>query len=211
VNFLAHSLLAERAAADQQYDPDHPDTRMLIAGGFLGDFLKGPVPDTLPAALGQGVRLHRRIDAYSNTHSAIRRSSNRFPASLRRLAPALIDVIADHLLATQWSAHHHLTLDEFAHQTYEHIAASEAHLPERGQEFYRWMVGNDLLSSYLGWEATSRGMRSVTRRLRRQELDQEIASAVPPLLEALQEDFHEYFPDIQRHAVDWLSAERRSS
>lgn len=208
MNFLAHCLLAQRAAT--VLDRSAEETRMLIAGGFIGDFLKGPVSADLPAALGLGVRLHRRIDAYSNQHEAIRRSCNRFPEALRRLAPPLVDVVADHLLANAWADHHQQPLSTFASETYTHIAASEAHLPPRGQEFFTWMVGNDLLTSYLRWDAVERGMRSVTRRLRRQDLDDQLLRDVPQLLQDLEQDFQRYFPALEAHAIDWLSAERQN-
>jgi len=208
VNFLAHCLLAEQAATRLNLPADA--TRMLIAGGFIGDFLKGPVSESLPAALGVGVRLHRRIDAYSNQNDAIRRSCNRFPAVLRRLAPPLVDVVADHLLAHAWHDHHEQPLNAFAQQTYQHIGASDAHLPVRGQEFFQWMVDNDLLTSYLEWASVERGMRSVTRRLRRQDLDEHLSRDVPGLINDLQQDFDVYFPEIQQHAIEWLSAEQQS-
>ncbi len=184
---------------------------MLVAGGFLGDFLKGPVPEHLPPALARGVRLHRRVDAYSNANAAIRRSCGRFPASLRRLAPALVDVLADHVLAGRWAHYHGAPLEEFSQLTYTQIAASEPHLGADGRRFFSWMQDTNLLKSYETWESTSRGMRSVTRRLKRQELNTEIERTVPALLPALAEDFEEYFPEVLAHAHEWLSAARRSS
>jgi len=211
VNFLAHCLIAEQAAAALPDGSDQHDTAMLVAGGFLGDFLKGPVPTHLPRALEQGVRLHRRIDAFSNSNAAIRRSCNRFPQSLRRLAPPLVDIVADHLLARQWQQHHHLPLNEFSRQTYLQIDASAAHLPPHGIEFLQWMQNHDLLASYHSWETTCRGMRSVTRRLQRTELNREIETCLPGLLQDLAEDFDDYFPQLLAHATDWVSAAQQHS
>lgn len=210
MNFLAHCLIAEQAAAASAENMDPPDVSMLVAGGFLGDFLKGPVPTHLPSALEQGVRLHRRIDAFSNSNDAIRRSCNRFPQSLRRLAPPLVDVIADHLLANQWQHYHPLPLTVFSQQTYQQIDASAAHLPAHGVEFLEWMRTHDLLANYRNWEATCRGMRSVTRRLRRTDLDSEIEQQLPELLDLLAEDFDDYFPQLLEHATGWLNAARQS-
>ena len=209
MNFLAHCLIAERAADHLAYRADDRD--MLIAGGFIGDFLKGPVSDALPAPLIVGVRLHRRIDAYSNQHEAIRRSCNRFPDALRRLAPPLVDVIADHLLATAWPHHHHQSLTDFSAETYRCIHGCADYLPESGREFFAWMVENYLLASYRHWESAQRGMRSVTRRLRRGELNDQLADRLPALVDELQQDFDDYFPDLQDHANSWLSAATQSS
>ena len=113
VNFLAHSLIPALAA-----EPGHPD---LIAGGFMGDFIKGPVPENLPDTLAEGVRLHRRIDAYSNAQPKIRASCARFPTELRRFAPIFVDVIADHLLATRWVQFCNVPLSDFTSGVYQAI------------------------------------------------------------------------------------------
>ena len=108
MNFLAHCLIGEIAA--EKREPG------LIVGGFLGDFIKGPVPDELPSSLATGVRLHRRIDAYSNQHPIIRVSCRRFPQDLRRLAPIFVDIIADHILARHWVSFHEKSIEQFAHR-----------------------------------------------------------------------------------------------
>ncbi len=205
MNFLAHCLIAARAGALQ---PAPEAIGGLVAGGFLGDFLKGPVAASLPADLAAGVRLHRRIDAYSNGHEVIRRSCNRFPAQLRRLAPVFVDIIADHVLATEWGRHHDVPLPAFTHETYAHIAAIEGELPPHGQRFFRYMADTDLLARYESWEVAHEALRSITRRLDRQSLDPLLEEHVPGLLEALREDFSSYFPDLCAHARDWLSAAR---
>ena len=201
MNFLAHCLIAAKAS-----DAHGVDAQALVAGGFLGDFVKGPVPDTLPVPLALGVRLHRRIDAYSNVHPGIRQSCARFPAELRRIAPVLVDVIADHLLATEWARHHETDLKSFTRRTYRQIAASEDALPDNGRRFFHFMRENDLLAGYEHWPVASRSLRSLTRRLRREALDPLMDRVVPELLDGLREDFREYFPDMTTHARDWIEA-----
>lgn len=197
MNFLAHCLIPDRAI-----DPTHPD---LIAGGFLGDFVKGPVPDSLPPALADGVRLHRRIDAYSNQHPLIRRSCERFPAELRRFAPIFVDVVADHLLARHWLRYHPRPLPAFTASAYAAIEAHLQHLPPAGQRFFDYVQERDLLAEYRDTDAMQRGLRSITRRLDRQALDAAVAQAVARNLAGLERDFLDYFPDLVRHASAWLT------
>ncbi|MEQ8860652.1 MAG: ACP phosphodiesterase [Pseudomonadales bacterium] len=197
MNFLAHCLIPDRAV-----EVTHPD---LIAGGFLGDFVKGPVPDSLPAALAEGVRLHRRIDAYSNQHPLIRRSCDRFPPELRRFAPIFVDVVADHLLARHWQRFHPQALPEFSARAYLAIATHSDRLPPAGLRFFDWMQERDLLTAYRDAEAMHGGLRSITRRLRRENLDDSVQEAVARALPGLEADFLDYFPDLVRHASAWLA------
>ncbi len=196
MNFLAHCLIPDLAL-----DETRPD---LIAGGFLGDFVKGPVPDSLPADLAEGVRLHRRIDAYSNQHPLIRRSCDRFPAPLRRFAPIFVDVVADHLLARHWLRFHPRPLAEFTARTYAAIASHADRLPPAGQRFFEYMQERDLLAAYRQREAMLGALRSITRRLGRQSLDDSVEEAVAGNLPGLEADFLDYFPDLVGHAAGWL-------
>ena len=198
MNFLAHSLIPELAS-----DPSHPD---LIAGGFLGDFLKGPVPEALPPVLAAGVRLHRRIDAYSNEAAGVRASCARFPADLRRFAPVFVDVIADHLLALQWSRFSAVPLPAFTARVYDAIQAHTELLPDHGRRFFDYMASEDLLAAYADTEVMLRSLRSVTRRLRRESLDASLAVTVDREIAGLEADFLNYFPDLVDHARNWLAA-----
>ena len=206
MNFLAHCLIGSQAAggADQAAQPS---PSALLAGGFLGDFIKGRVPENMPWDLALGVRLHRRIDAYSNTHPDIRVSSERFPPQLRRLAPIFVDILCDHLLTRRWAEYHHEDLERFTDTVYAEVAALDAWLPDSGQRFLSYAREKDLLARYGDWTVTENAMRSITRRLGRTELNPLIDEAVPPLLDGLETDFQRYFPDILAHARTWTAAE----
>jgi acyl carrier protein phosphodiesterase len=196
VNFLAHCLIGASAA-----DAEIPE---LIVGGFLGDFIKGRVPDQLPAELALGVRLHRRIDAYSNQHPGIRASCERFGPQLRRMAPIFVDIIADHCLARQWPEFSDETIHAFTRRTYGHIAAHSDWIPESGSRFFRYMSEEDLLARYLQADVMHQGLRSITRRMDREHLNPELQATAVAQLEGLEEDFLGYFPDMLRHAREWV-------
>lgn len=197
MNFLAHFLIPDRAV-----QRPHPD---LLAGGFLGDFLKGPVPEDLPAALADGVRLHRRIDAVSNRHPAVRRSCARFPPALRRFAPVFVDVVADHLLARSWHRFHPAPLPAFTARAYAATTPHLARLPESGRRFFRFMAEEDLLARYREPEPMHRGIGSVMRRLKRPEATTAAIAVVDAHMAALEDDFHDYLPDLITDAAGWLA------
>jgi acyl carrier protein phosphodiesterase len=204
MNFLAHCLIGAQATSQlpagraTAIDPD------LVAGGFLGDFIKGRVPESMPAGLARGVRLHRRVDAYSNQQPSIRRSCDRFPAQLRRLAPVFVDIIADHLLSRNWSSYHDLPITAFTADTYELIAGYDDWLSGSARRFFTYMRDTDLLAAYADWDVTLRALYSITRRLNQETLNGQLESAVSAIIDDLAGDFSEYFPDIVDHAQRWL-------
>jgi len=197
MNFLAHCVIPDRAVPDA-----HPD---LLAGGFVGDFIKGPMPGHLPDVLAAGVRLHRRIDAYSNQHPIIRRSCARFPLTLRRFAPIFVDVVADHLLARRWKQFHPTSLPAFTARAYDAVRPHVSRLPPAGRQFFDYATEQDLLARYRETETMHRGLRSVTRRLGRPSIDGPATQAVDSCLAGLEEDFLDYFPDLVNHAAQWLA------
>jgi acyl carrier protein phosphodiesterase len=199
VNFLAHCLLAARAA-------DHHDDE-LVAGGILGDFWKGKVPELWTTGLQTGVRLHRRIDAVSNRHAGIRRSCERFPSSLRRYAPILVDIHADLVLADRWSAHCTLPLQVFADACYSSTSTLHAvpgGVSEDTLRFVRYLRERDLLNLYGTWEGVGLCIRGIARRLNDGGFADSALEACQDLHGSLAEDFDGYFPDLLNEARQFV-------
>ncbi len=206
MNFLAHCLIAEKSVLEEESLLENDRDGHLIVGGLIGDFIKGPIPATWPASLQAGVSLHRRIDAYSNSEPAIKRCCRRFPAELRRLAPVFVDIIADHCLALDWRTHHRQPLADFSARCYS-LAAAQAHwLDDDAQRGLNWIIEEDALHSYRHPEAMERGLRSITRRLGHQHLNDALLKFVHVEWLDLKADFQSYFPPLVEHGRQWVRA-----
>ena len=188
MNFLAHCLLAWPGQG-------------WIAGGVLGDFVKGGVPESWPPELRAGIRLHRRIDAFSNRLADMKPSIARFDAELRRAAPVLLDVVADHCLALTWPRYAGVGLTDFSAEVYTALRRFDAHVPDRGRPFIERMIDTDLLARYADPAVRDRALRYVLNRLRLTHLDSVLASLLDARLPAFVEDFHSYFPKLQAFAT----------
>ena len=75
MNFLVHCALALKS---RRWPQGHTIRQGLLAT-YFADFGKGPIDKSLPLDLQTGIRLHRRIDAFSNQHQAIRDRCATFP------------------------------------------------------------------------------------------------------------------------------------
>lgn len=188
MNFLAHCLLASPGQG-------------WIAGGVLGDFVKGRVPASLPAELCAGVRLHRRIDAFTNRLAEMKPSIARFGAELRRAAPVLLDIVADHCLALTWRRYAGVPLDGFAAEVYTALRRFHAHVPDKGRPFVARMIDTNLLARYAEPTVRDRALQYVLDRLRLSHLSLQLASLLDARLPAFVEDFHAYFPKLQAFAA----------
>ena len=191
MNFLAHCALGARSDA-------------LLVGGFLGDFVKGPVPETLPQAVQDGIRLHRRIDAYSATEPHIRASIARLPAALRRFTPPFVDLLADHLLALDFAAQHGEPLRTFSARVYRAIGAHRAWLRPEAAHFFDMMQDTDLFERYRDFASVERAFARLMKRLRREDATRPIVAQASACYDDLARDFAIYYPNLKRHADAWL-------
>lgn len=189
MNFLAHCLLA------------HPGDG-FVAGGVFGDFVKGSIPESLPCELRAGVRLHRRIDSFSNRMPAMRESAKRFPPTLRRAAPVLLDILADHCLALAWSRYGIGELREFTTRVYAAVGRYCDWMPAPGRVFVQHMIETDLLARYADRALVHGAMERVLDRLKLRHLRRELGGVFEQQLAAFARDFDDYYPRLDEFATE---------
>lgn len=184
MNHLAHLLLSE---AD-------PQARI---GNLLGDFVHGAIDDQAwPPAVVRGIKLHRRIDSYTDAHPLIRYSRARLQPPYRRYAPILLDVLHDHFLARHWPHYADESLAEFARHRYREFAQHQAWMPPRLRLYTERLRTHDGLSAYADLAGVERALQALARRLRRAN---PLAEALPELerhYAVLEADFAAFFPQL---------------
>jgi len=202
VNFLAHCALSVAG-------PGTSENPQYLVGGFLGDFVKGTVPCQLSSDVQTGIRLHRRIDAFSAVQDDIKVSVARLPATARRLAPVFIDLVADHFLARHFEVVHGEPLADFTSRTYAILGEHETHFPIYASRFFRFMRDHDLLGRDVDIEPIERAFRRIAERLRRAEAVMESMAALRAGYHDFEDDFLRYYPSLQAHAGNWLAGDRQ--
>lgn len=198
MNFLAHCALGGV----------HPH---YLVGSFLGDFIKGPVPTDLPQRIQAGVRLHRRIDAFSAVQPDIKASVLRLPSTLRRVAPVFIDLVADHFLARHFEAVHDEPLATFTLRTYATLADHLAHFPPTALRFFHFMCDHDLLSRYVSLDPIEHAFLRISERLGQTGIVSESMAALRADYHEFEQDFLHYYPALREHAEQWLLDERSAA
>lgn len=208
MNFLAHCLLGHlpRGAAQVSACQANGWRDGFLAGAIFGDFVKGRIPDSLPPELSAGIRLHRRIDSYSNGLAEMKASVRRFPPTLRRPAPVLLDLVADHCLALAWRQHAGAVgvaaeLPAFAGRVRAALERMDEWAPPAAQRFVRHLVETELLSRYAEPEVTHRAMAHVLERLGFHDRIDQLADVLDGDLPGFREDFERYFPLLGRFAA----------
>lgn len=181
-----------------------------MAGGFLGDFIKGRLSGKLPVGLEQGVSLHRAIDAFTDQHAIVRQSQRRFDRKFRRYSAIICDIAFDHILASNWRQYTDIPLDLFCQEAYRTVIDAEEYLPVAALASIRRMQISGALESYGDEKFVDLALKSISKRLSREN---PLAAGFDQFLKnkpGLQRDFEEFMPVLTKFVRVWINKERLS-
>lgn len=184
MNYLAHLHLGGPQPSD-------------MLGSLYGDFVKGPLNGQWPTNIEAGIRLHRQIDAYTDSHPLVLQAKQRFPSERRRYAGILIDLFFDHCLAMHWNEYADEPLSIFTARAYQALQDEETKLPGKLALIAPRMAAQDWLSSYRNFSVMEQVVTAMSRRLSRPEGLAGGALELERLYEPLQRDFHDFYPLLQ--------------
>ncbi|KUM39941.1 acyl carrier protein phosphodiesterase [Pseudomonas sp. EpS/L25] len=193
MNYLAHLHLGGPGREDR-------------LGSLYGDFVKGS-PDAWPTGIAAGIRLHRRIDVYTDDHPLVIQAKTRLPAARRRVAGLLVDVFFDHCLARHWHDYADQSLPSFTADCYRTLLEEPA-LPPRLARIAPLMAQQDWLGSYTDFAVLERVVEGMARRLSRPELLAGAFAELAVAYDGLEEDFRRFYPQLQAFAAAERAAAR---
>lgn len=183
MNYLAHLHLGG-------------DTRAQLLGSLYGDFVKGPLAGQWPADIEAAIRLHRRIDVFTDNHPLQFQARARFAAERRRCSGILLDVFFDHCLALHWTDYAAEPLPIFTGRVYQ-VLNAEPRLPERLALIAPRMAAQDWLGSYREFAVLEQVLAGIDRRLSRPGLLAGGMAELQRLYQPLLEDFQQFYPELQ--------------
>lgn len=197
MNYLAHLHLGGQRPAQ-------------LLGSLYGDFVKGPLAGRFSPELEAAIRLHRRIDVFTDQHPVTRTALQRFAREQRRYAGIVLDVFFDQCLARDWQRYADIPLPDFTRKVYR-VLAAEPELPERLALIAPRMAAQDWLGSYQDYDVVEMALNGIARRLTRPAGLFEAMQQLPDLYEPLSADFETFYPLLQAFAQAALAEEGAST
>lgn len=191
MNFLAHAFLS--------FGQDE-----ILIGNFIGDFVKGKMIDTYPTGIRQGIRLHREIDNFTDTHPLVKVSQSYLRPTFGHYSTVITDVFFDYFLGKYWDKYSSKSLETFVEETYETISKHEEDLPKQFKEMFFWMKSQNWLLNYRTIEGIQKSLSGLSRRAR---FDSKMELATGFLLEKEDEFqliFFAFFKDLETFAKEKL-------
>ena len=190
MNFLAHFYLS---AQDKE----------LLIGNFIADAVKGNSWMEFPEGLQKGIRLHRAIDFFTDTHPVVSCSRARLRDEFNHYSPVIVDVFYDHVLARNWLDYHQEQLDSFVRHVYAVLEKNAENFPERTRLMLPYMIRHNWLSSYAQIEGIHRALAGMSRRTKFDSKMEVASKALEKDYEAFKNDFTEFFPQLITHVKNF--------
>ena len=186
MNYLAHSYLSYQK----------PE---LIIGNFIADSMQGNNFEGLTEGIIHGIRLHRKIDVFTDTHPIYLTSKHRFSKEFDKYSGVLMDIIYDHFLAKNFHLYSGQTLQEHASFIYQLLENNFKYLPEPAKRFYGYMTERNILFHYSSIDGIETVLTHLSQRIRNRF---ELQKAIPILekeYKEIEEEFFLFFDDLQAY------------
>ncbi len=191
MNFLAHAYLS--------FGQDE-----ILIGNFIGDFVKGKMVGNYRAGIRQGIRLHREIDTYTDTHPLVKAGQSYLRPTFGHYSTVITDIYFDYFLGKFWDTYSQKPLERFVEETYQTISSHEHDLPEAFKEMFFWMKSQNWLLNYRTIEGVQKSLTGLSRRAR---FDSKMEQATDFLLEKEDEFqliFFAFFKDLETFTQEKL-------
>ena len=184
MNFLAHIYLSG-------------DSREILIGNFIGDYVKGKNITGYPDEVKQGIMLHRMIDSFTDSHSITRSSKKIIAEKYGLYAGIVVDIYYDHFLSANWDLYSEMPLREYIHDRYRLLDSGFSIFPAGVKSWFPYFIKSNWLETYIHFE----GLNMVFKRMSyRTSLPDHSDYAVNQLKENydfLKENFIDFFADMR--------------
>ena len=184
MNFLAHLYLS---------DNNEP----LMVGNFIADDLKGNDWKSLPEGIMSGVKVHRFIDHFTDTHPVVEQSKVLLRPYFHKYTPVISDIFYDHFLAAEWDKYSNQPIDEYARYVYQLMHKNYQFLPARTKEMLVYMENDNWLKNYATLNGMHRALSGMGRRAKFDNNMNQAAEFLYDNYELFEKHFKEFFPELE--------------
>lgn len=192
MNYLAHLHIAQYSGTS-------------LLGNFLGDFVKGNPDGLFNKKVVKGIRLHRFVDSYTDSHPLIKASKPLFPKELRRFSPISLDMFWDHCLAKHWLMFHDKSLANFSLQAQIILTMEKDELaqplPERFEKISLLVWQGKWFEHYADIRNIDFALQRIACRSPRMKPLTSTFASLSEHYEQLTETFFELYPDVLQSVI----------
>ena len=186
MNFLAHIYLSG-------------DSRELLIGNFIGDYIKGKEYKKYPLPIQEGILLHRKIDYFTDTHIVTKNAKKLVRERYGLYSGIVIDIFYDHFLSANWDQYSDMPLRTYVRNRYRILDSGFSMFPVGVKTWFPYFIKSNWLEAYTSFH----GLVMVFKRMSyRTSLPDHSEYAVEQLQEnydLMSSYFDEFFYDLRTY------------
>ena len=199
MNLLAHIYLSG-------------SSELVLTGNFIGDAVKGRKFDVYPEMVQFGIRLHRFIDSYTDTHPLVLKSKFLLNSGYGKHSGIVTDIFYDFFLSENWSHFSNIPLKEFIYTSYEILLRNSKYFPAEVKGYFPFFIMKNWLERY----GSVKGIREVLTKMSVRtslpdktdfgmtvlqkhytEFEDHFMEFFPELINAIRQNFRIFFPEVE--------------
>ena len=118
----------------------------------MADAVKGKHYEQYPVGIQIGIKLHRFIDSFTDSHEIYRKSKHRLHQKFGHYSGVIMDIVYDHFLAKNWQQFSDTPLEQYADDFYNLLQKEYAILTPKTQNALPYMIKTNWLVCYQSLE-----------------------------------------------------------
>ncbi|MFZ1688075.1 MAG: ACP phosphodiesterase [Flavobacteriales bacterium] len=172
---------------------------LVMVGNFMADAVKGRDLSAHHPEVEQGIRLHRRIDSFTDQHPITATGRHRVRAHCGKYAGVALDLFYDHLLASDWQSFRTEPLAAFAQRCYALLMRERHRMPLRTQGMLPYLVKGDWLTSYATIDGIGEALYGLSRRAKHAEALAGSEAVLHEHIDVYRAEFRTFLPELVEH------------
>lgn len=195
MNYLAHLFLSDRS-------------KDVMVGNFIADDVKGRQINSYSGEVLYGIRLHRMIDQFIDTHPIAAQSRARFYPVCHHYSGVVNDMVYDHLLAHEWSVYSDEPLWKYSLFCYAVLLSRWFSLPASVRSFLPNVILHRRLTEYAKIEGLKDSLKVMSRSTSLPDYADEVERLLLENYDDFKSEFHAFFKEMQAEVVKFKATYR---
>ncbi|MDA0237147.1 MAG: ACP phosphodiesterase [Proteobacteria bacterium] len=150
-----------------------------------------------------GIKLHRKIDLFSDQSDIFRKSCKSIKPEQRRFSRILIDMYFDHIPARHWSQLHSKKLIDFSQHIYQVVLKDRPENTQNFRKVSRLIVEQDWFRTYTSIDGIAQQIERLGSRLKRGNALLGGAIDLVRHLNSFELDFFQFIEEAEEFSDDY--------
>jgi acyl carrier protein phosphodiesterase len=192
MNWLAHAFLSK------------PNIAFRV-GNILPDLVSITELKKFPPPIQDGIRCHKAIDIFTDSHPIVKHSINRLPAHYKRYGGILTDVFYDHFLAKNWNHYSSIDLNNFTQDFNADLKFIARDIPEEILAMFQRMLKHNVFVSYRDISGIKTTLQRIDLRLRKPANLGSAIHALEDHYDIYETEFSAFFDELQIYVKPYIT------